>query len=474
MNNEEFRRQAHQFVDWMADYLATVEDYPVRAQVQPGDVRDQLPAAAPERGEAMDDIFRDFQEIILPGMTHWQSPHFFAYFPANGSYPSLLAEMLTATLGAQCMIWETSPAAAELEEQVMKWLGQLIGIPDSWSGVIQSTASDATLVALLTARERASDFQYNAQGGASQPRYRVYGSAELHSSIEKAVKIAGLGRENYVKIPVDEHFAMRPEALAVAIHDDRMNGYTPLAVVAALGTTSSTAVDPISLIADICTEEDLWLHIDAAYAGSALILPQYRDLIRGIEQADSFVFNPHKWLFTHFDCSAYFVRNHGHLIRTFEISPEYLKTQADAQVNNYRDWGVPLGRRFRALKLWFVLRSFGAEGLRQRLQHHIDLAQGLVREIDAHPDFERLAPAPFNLICFRYHPRGLDDPATLDALNARLLAELNASGQLYLTHTRLAGNYVMRLVIGQTEVQQRHVDAAWERIQKTAANLEQA
>ena len=471
MTHEEFRAFGHRLVDWMTDYLASVEDYPVRAQVQPGDIRRQLPPAAPETGESMDAIFRDFEELILPGITHWQSPNFFAYFPANGSYPSLLAEMLTATLGAQCMIWETSPAAAELEEQMMQWLGQLIGIPRHWSGVIQSTASDATLVALLTARERASGFAVNARGGAAQPRFRVYGSAELHSSVEKAVKIAGIGRDNYVKIPVDEHYAMRPEALAVAINDDRMQGYTPLAVVAALGTTSSTAVDPISPIADICIEEEVWLHIDAAYAGSALILPQYRHLVQGIEKADSFVFNPHKWLFTHFDCSAYFVKYAGNLIRTFEISPEYLKTQADAQVHNYRDWGVPLGRRFRALKLWFVLRSFGAAGLRARLQAHIDLAQDLRQRIEAHPDFELMAPVPFNLLCFRYHPAGLDDPAALDALNARLLDQLNASGRLYLTHTRLGGAYVIRMAIGQTEVQARHVDAAWARIQETAAAL---
>lgn len=472
LDADSFRQHAHRLVDWMADYLASVDKYPVKSQVQPRDIIDQLPAAAPPQGEEMSEILADFERIIMPGITHWQSPHFMAYFPANGSYPSLLAEMLTATLGTQCMIWDTSPAAAELEEQMMNWLGQLIGIPTNWDGVIQSTASDASLCAILSARERASAFLVNEQGLQEQPRYRVYGSTELHSSIEKDVKIAGLGRENYVRVAVDEEtLAMRPEALQAAIERDEAMGFVPLIVVAAIGTTSSTAIDPLPEITEICEAYGIWLHVDAAYVGSALILPECRSLIEGIERADSFVFNPHKWLFTHFDCSAYFVKDKGSLIRTFEISPEYLKTGVDRQVNNYRDWGVPLGRRFRALKLWFVMRSFGVAQMQAILRQHIAWAQELREQVVAHPDFDLMAPTPFNLVCFRYHPVGIDDGATLDQLNQRLLADLNASGNLYLTHTRLRGRYVIRLVAGQTYLERHHVQAAWELILEVAMRM---
>jgi len=471
LDPESFRAQAHRVVDWMADYLASVEQYPVKSQVQPREIIVQLPQAPPVEGESMEAILADFERIIMPGITHWQSPHFMAYFPASTSYPSLLAEMLTATLGAQCMIWETSPAAAELEEQMMHWLGQLIGIPAHWSGVIQSTASDASLCAILSARERASQFAVNEKGLQGQPRYRVYGSSELHSSVEKDVKIAGLGSDNYVRIAVDEALAMRPEALRAAIEADRAQGHDPLMVVAALGTTSSTAIDPLAPIANLCAEYGLWLHVDAAYAGSALILPECQALLEGIEQADSFVFNPHKWLFTHFDCSAYFIKDKASLIRTFEITPEYLKTGMDSQVNNYRDWGVPLGRRFRALKLWFVMRSFGVERMQAILRQHIAWAQTLRQQIEAHPAFEVMAPSPFNLICFRYHPPGVDDEATLERLNRQILSQINASGELYLTHTRLHGRYVIRLVGGHTHLAWRHLQAAWDLLQAVAAQV---
>jgi aromatic-L-amino-acid decarboxylase len=468
LDNQSFRQHAHRMVDWMADYLDQVAQYPVKSQVAPRALYDQLPPAAPVEGEDMDQILADFERLIMPGITHWQSPNFMAYFPANGSYPSLLAEMLTATLGAQCMIWETSPAAAELEEKMMNWLGQLIGVPDSWAGVIQSTASDASLCAILSARERASAFAVNAHGLQGAPRYRVYGSAELHASVEKDVKIAGLGRDNYVRIPVDASLAMRPEALAEAITADLAQGYQPLCVVAAIGTTSSTAIDPLPAIAELCTRHGIWLHVDAAYAGAALILPECQAMIQGIEQADSLVFNPHKWLFTHFDCSAYFVKDPASLVQTFEISPEYLKTGVDQQVNNYRDWGVPLGRRFRALKLWFVMRSFGVAQMQAILRQHIAWAQELAQQLQAEPAFDLLAPVPLNLICFRYHPPGLDDEATLDQLNQQLLATLNATGQLYLTHTRLHGRYVLRLVAGQTNLERQHLQAAWQLIRATA------
>ena len=471
MKSEEFRAHAHEMVDWMADYLDQVERLPVKPEIAPHTVLKQLPADPPDEGEPFDALFRDFREIILPGMTHWQHPSFFAYFPANASPPSILAEMLMATLGAQCMSWATSPAATELEERMMQWLRSMIGLPPAFTGVIQDTATTSTLCALLTARERRSGFQINQRGFSSEARYTVYCSSEAHSSIEKGVKIAGFGKEYLRKIPVGEDFSIIPSALADAVTRDLRLGYTPLCVVAALGTTGSTALDPIRPLATICKKHDLWLHVDAAFAGTAMIVPEFRWIADGVEEADSFVFNPHKWLFTNFDCSAYFVRDEESLIRTFEILPEYLKTTEAERVHNYRDWGIQLGRRFRALKLWFVIRTYGVEELRRMVRNHVALAQQLAETIRAAPDFELLAPAPLNLLCFRYAPRTITDPAERDALNARLLDSLNRSGHLFLSHTRLDGKYTLRLVIGQTNVQQRHVDDAWARIVATARAL---
>lgn len=470
MTSDEFRANAHTLVDWMADYLRDVEQYPVKSTVKPGEILAKLPASPPEQGEPFAEIFADFQKTIMPGITHWQHPLFSAYFPANSSPPSVLAEMLTATLGAQCMIWETSPAAAELEERCMEWLQELIGLPGEFVGVIQDTASTATLSALLSARERASGFTANHTGLYDSPRYVVYASQEAHSSIDKAVRIAGLGTDNLRKIPVDESYALKPEALLEAIKHDRAQGLVPLCIIASLGTTSSTAVDPIAEIGRIARNENLWLHVDAAYAGSALILPELRGYLEGIETVDSFVFNPHKWLFTNFDCSAYFVQDKAALIRTFEILPEYLKTGHASEVNNYRDWGVPLGRRFRALKLWFVMRSYGAEGLRTRIRQHITWAQQFRSWVEASPDFEVLAPSPFGLVCFRFAPPGTTE-AERDELNAALKERINASGELYLTHTKLNDRYVLRMVIGQTEVTLAHIEKAWAIIQSTTKTL---
>ena len=472
MDLKDFRRHAHELVDWMADYLEHIEDYPVKSQVRPKDILKQLPEAAPESGEVFEQIFADFQQIILPGITHWQHPAFHAYFPANSSPPSVLAEMLTATIGAQCMIWQTSPAAAELEERMMEWLREMIGLPPSFSGVIQDTASTATLCAILTAREQFSSFSCNREGLRTGPRYRVYCSEQTHSSIDKAVRIAGLGDENLRKIAVDENFAMLPEALEAAIAADIRAGMQPLCVIATLGTTGSTAIDPLEAIGQICRRHGLWYHVDAALAGSALLLPEMRHLIRGAEMIDSFVFNPHKWLFTNFDCSAYFVQDPGALIRTFEILPEYLKTPEDQRVNNYRDWGIPLGRRFRALKLWFVIRSYGVEGLQARLRAHLALAREFAGKVEQSPDFELLAPVPFNTICFRYKPPQIDDEETLNRLNSALLENLNRSGKVFLTHTRLNDRYTIRMVLGQTRVERRHMEAAWEMIVREARGLD--
>ncbi|MGE5340582.1 MAG: pyridoxal phosphate-dependent decarboxylase family protein [Candidatus Omnitrophota bacterium] len=471
MDLEEFRKRGYACVDWIVDYFRNIEQYPVKSTVSPRDIFNRLPEHPPETGENFDAIFKDFQEIILPGMTHWQHPSYFAYFNANNSYPSILAELLTAALGAQCMSWQTSPAAAELEERVMQWTGQLIGLPPTFEGVIQDTASTATMCAILSAREKYSDYGVNANGLYRMDRFTVYCSSEAHSSIEKAVKVLGLGRENLRKIAVDERFAMVPEKLEQAICRDKEDGAIPLAVVAAFGTTGSTAIDPLEPIVRICRQHNLWLHVDAAYAGTALVLPEMRGLIRGIEAVDSFVFNPHKWMFTNFDCSAYFVRDREPLIRSLEILPEYLKTREGNRVNNYRDWGIQLGRRFRALKLWFVLRSFGVSGIREKVGNHLRWAQEFASEIDASENFERLAPTPFSVVCFRYKPKGISDTETLNRLNQELMETLNDSGALYLTHTKLNGIFTLRLVIGQTHQEKRHIDAAWQRIQETAARL---
>ncbi|GAA5521172.1 aminotransferase class V-fold PLP-dependent enzyme [Aliifodinibius salicampi] len=471
MDNNEFRKHAHKLVDWMADYFEEVEDYPVKPNVQPSDILEQLPESAPKKQGDFQKIFKDFEEIIMPGMTHWESPNFMGYFPANKSYPSVLAEMLTATLGAQCMSWLTSPAATELEERSMEWLRKLLALPNSFTGVIQSTASTSTLCALLMARERTTDFDINENGFMENERLTVYCSSETHSSIEKDVKIAGFGRKNLRKIPVDDEFAMQPEKLEKAIQEDLQNGRKPTAVVATIGTTGSTAIDPLKEIGKLCSDYDLFLHVDAAYAGTALLLPEMRWMNNGIEHADSFVFNPHKWMFTNFDCSAFFVRDEDLLVQTLGIMPEYLKTPEDQRVKNYRDWGIPLGRRFRALKLWFVLRSFGREGLQKIIRHHIALAQNLEEEINQHPDFELLAPVPLNTLCFRFQPSHISDEQKLNELNKRLLNQIQQSGELFLTHTTLKDKYTIRMVIGNTNVEQRHVEKAWNLIQSLAAKL---
>ncbi len=473
MDSNEFRRHAHVLVDWMADYIDTIEGHPVKARVAPGEIAEQLPANGPQTGEDMDAILADFRELVLPGMTHWQHPMFMGYFPANSSYPSVLAEMLTATLGAQCMSWETSPAAAELEGRVMEWLRDWLGLPADFEGVIQDTASTATLCALLSARERATGFLVNERGFADldERRFAIYCSTEAHSSVEKDVKIAGFGSAALRKIAVDADFAMRPDALAERIEADLADGVVPLCVIAALGTTSSTAIDPIDAIGAICAEHGIWLHVDAAYAGTALLLPEFRWMLGSAENVDSFVVNPHKWMATNFDCTAYYVRDVDALVRTFEIQPEYLKTRADERVRNYRDWGIQLGRRFRALKLWFVMRSFGLEGLQAMLRRHIEYGQWLAETIDAHPGFERLAPAPLNCVCFRWLPPGGGGEELIEEANRRLLATLQDGGALYLTHTRLAGKYALRLVPGQTRVERRHVESAWQLVLDAAATV---
>lgn len=468
MDNNDFRRHGHAFVDWLADYFEQIEQFPVKSRSLPGDILSQLPVSPPEKGEEMEDIFRDFREIIIPGITHWQHPGWFAYFPANNSPPSVLAEMLTAGLGSQCMSWLTSPAATELEERLMEWLRQMIGLPDGMTGVIQDTASTATLCALLSAREKATGFEANRKGVTGD--LIVYASTETQSSIEKGVKIAGFGKDNLRLVKVRDDFSMCPESLEHAIRQDLESGLKPACVVATLGTTSSMAMDPLEAIAAICKQYGIWLHVDAAFAGTAAIDPGHRAFMQGVENCDSFVFNPHKWMLTNFDCSAYFVCNPDILLRTLSMQPEYLKTEADRQVKNYRDWGIQLGRRFRALKLWFVIRSYGVEGIREMINRHIALAAMFETWLQEDRDFELLAPRQLSLVCFRYNP-GSETEENLDMLNRQLLDAVNNTGQVFLTHTSLAGKFCIRLSVGQRTTSEKHLQLAWQLIREEASKL---
>jgi aromatic-L-amino-acid decarboxylase len=467
MDKEAFRNFGHDFVDWVVDYLDSVEKYPVRAPIEPGEILGRLPESAPLHGEPMENIFRDFKTIILPGMTHWQHPSWFAYFPANNSPPSVLAELLTAGIGAQCMVWETSPAAAELEERVLDWLRGILGLPEGMSGVIQDTASTTTLVALLTAREKSTDFLSNREG--IHEKLSVYVSEEAHSSVEKGAKIAGYGTDNIRRIPTDDKFAMAPARLEAAVVADKEKGLKPACVVATVGTTSSCGIDPLRPIGEICRSHGLYLHVDAAYAGTAAILPEKKWMLDGVEYADSFNFNPHKWMLTNFDCSAHFVKDPPSLIRTFEIHPEYLKTGVDAVVKNYRDWGIQLGRRFRALKLWFVIRSYGIKGLQTIVSEHIRLAGLFKGWVEEHDLFELLAPVHLSLVCFRLNDGRNEEE--LNTLNKKLIERINRSGKVLLSQTTLKGKFALRMAIGSRTTEERHVRQAWELIVNTAENI---
>ncbi len=464
MTPDEFRRHGKAMVDWIADYFERVESFPVLSQVKPGEIRAALPKSAPEHGESFEAMLADVDRLILPGITHWQSPNFFAYFPSNNSFPSILGEMISAGLGVQGMLWATSPACTELETHVLDWLVEMLGLPASFrsagkgGGVIQDTASSSALCALLAARERATNYAANEHG--CDGRLVVYTSSEAHSSIEKAVKIAGLGRANLRLIETDDAFAMRPEALARAIRSDRDAGRVPSFVSATIGTTSSNAIDPVRKIGEICRAHGVWLHVDAAMSGTAALCPEFRWTHDGAELADSYCFNPHKWMFTNFDCDCLYVADRAALIRTLSVLPEYLRNQATeaGAVIDYRDWHVPLGRRFRALKLWFVIRHYGVEGLRHHVRRHVELAQEFAEWVRADGNFELAAPAPLNLVCFR-HRGG-------DAANQKIMDRLNQSGDLYLTHTKLNGRITLRMSIGQSQTEHSHVERAWKRIQQ--------
>ncbi len=461
-----FRRYGRMLVDWIADYYERVETFPVLSRVEPGQIRASLPDRPPEHGEPFEAMLEDVERLILPGLTHWQSPNFFAFFPANTSFPSILGELLAAGLGVQGMLWATSPACTELETHVLDWVADLLDLPTAFrststgGGVIQDTASSAALCALLAARERATGGRANESG--CDGRLVAYASDQAHSSIEKAVKIAGIGRQNLRLVEVDETFAMRPDALAARIREDRAAGRIPFFVAATVGTTSSNAIDPVPEIGPICREEGLWLHVDAAMAGTAAVCPEFRHIHQGLEHADSYCFNPHKWMFTNFDCDCFYVADREALVRALTVLPEYLRNPAteSGAVIDYRDWQIPLGRRFRALKLWFVIRHYGAEGLRHHVRRHVELAQRFADWVREDDRFELAAPAPLNLVCFRYR---VDD-----RINQAILDRLNRSGQLYLTHTRLRGRLVLRFCVGQTHTEADHVERAWDRIREAA------
>jgi len=472
MDPEAFRRNGHSLVDWIADYLADPERYPVLSRVTPGEIAAALPPRAPEEGEPFEAIMADFERVLVPGLTHWNHPGFFAYFAITASAPGILAELLSAALNQQAMLWRTSPAATELEQVTLGWLRQLIGLPDTFEGVIYDTASIATMTALVAARESSIDGvrQRGLAGRDDVPRTRVYCSDQTHSSIDKAVIAIGLGHDALRRIPTDDRFSMRAGALREAIAADRAAGLLPIAAVATVGTTSTTSVDPVPEIADICAHERLWLHVDAAYGGVAAMLPSHAHVLDGADRADSLVVNPHKWLFTPFDLSAFYSRRMDVVRTAFALTPEYLRTSESAPVKNLMDTGVQLGRRFRSLKLWMVLRSFGAREIRERLSGHIALAQQLASWVDAHPDFERLAPVPFSVVCFRWKPAHahVTEPQ-LDAANEHIIDAVNQSGEVFMSHTRLKGVLALRIAIGHLQTTERHVRRAWDLIVEQAA-----
>ncbi|HLH55645.1 MAG TPA: pyridoxal-dependent decarboxylase [Verrucomicrobiae bacterium] len=469
MPPEEFRKWGHSVVDWIADYQKRIETFPVLSRSNPGELRKRLPSKAPEHGEPFKSILEDIDRLILPGITHWQSPNFFAYFPANTSGPSILGELLSAGLGVQGMLWATSPACTELETHVLDWMADMVGLPDNFKsagpggGVIQDSASSAVLCALLAAREGATGFQTNEHG--CDGKLVAYTSVHAHSSVEKAVKVAGLGRRQLRLIEADSAYAMRPDLLANQVQADRAAGLHPFFVSATLGTTSSSAFDPLPEISQVCRRENLWLHVDGAMFGPAAVCPEFRHLQRGVEAADSYAFNPHKWMFTNFDCDCFYVADRAVLIKTLSVLPEYLRNQAteSGAVIDYRDWHIPLGRRFRALKLWFVIRHYGLEGLRYHIRRHVELAQVFARWVEESRDFEMTAPAPLNLVCFA-HKAG-------NEFNRRLLERINQGGQMYITHCVLGGRYCLRFCVGQTHTEAEHVRRGWELIQQTAASL---
>ena len=461
MPAEEFRRYGYEIVDWIANYFEHIDEYPVLSQVQPGWLKDSQPKSAPENGESFGDVLKDMDRLILPAVTHWNHPNFHGLFSTSTSSVGVFGEMFAAAFDMKAMLWRTSPASTELEDVVLDWLRKMMHLPDVFEGIIYDTASVSTMHAIAAARERVNlkIRELGMSGRDDLPLLRVYCSEHVHSSIDKSVITLGLGTRSLRKIAVNERFEMIPEELADAIDEDVENGYVPICVIPTIGTTSSTSVDPVAAIADICEKHGIWLHVDAAYAGSAAIVPELQHYFKGCERADSIVTNPHKWLFTPFDLSVLYCRDLDELKRAFSLVPEYLKTSDESSVKNGMDYGIQLGRRFRALKLWFVMRYFGREGLIDRIREHCRLANLFASWVDESSNFEMLAPVPFALVCFRACPAGVDD---LDALNEKIMNDINASGEAYLSHTKLDGKFTLRLSVGSIRVEEKHLVKVWE------------
>lgn len=466
MDDEAFRNWSHKAADWGVDYRASLRDLPVRAQTQPGDTFNAVSDSAPESAEAMEAIFADFEKIIVPGITHWQHPRFFAYFPANAAPASVIAEQLVAAMAVQCMLWQTSPSATELETRVIDWLRRALGLPDQFTGVIQDSASSATLSAVLVMRERALNWQGNAQGLAHNNQLRIYCSGQVHTSIDRAIWVSGIGEANLIRIPAAGALrSMNPDALEAAIIADKQAGFLPAGIIACVGGTSVGATDDLKTVCQIAERHDLYVHVDAAWAGSAMICTEYRHFWAGVEDADSIVFNPHKWLGAQFDCSVHFVRDAKSLVRTLAIHPEYLKTDGHENIINYSEWTVPLGRRFRALKIWFLLRAYGLEGLRAMIRNHVRWSENLAKRLASTPNFRVVTEPMLSLFSFRHEPKGIDD---LDAHNQALITRINNDGRIYLTQTKVDGAFVIRFQAGSWDMTEADAHTAYDVIVELA------
>jgi aromatic-L-amino-acid decarboxylase len=474
MPAEEFRQYGHQLIDWIADFLANVGNLPVFPDVQPGDLTGKLPTAPPITGEDMGDILADVDRLIMPGMTHWNHPRFFAYFTSSGSGPGILGELLSAAFNINSMLWQSCPSATELEQVMLDWLKQMIGLPQEFWGITYDGGSSSTFHAIAAAREQMAELRIRERGlsGRSDlPRLRIYTSEQGHSSIDKAALALGLGLDSVRRVAVDEQYRMNPQALEEAIAEDRGSGILPFCVVATVGSTSCTSIDPVQAIAGICEREGLWLHVDAAYGGVAAVVPEMRDVLDGCDCADSIVINPHKWLFVPLDLSVLYTRKPEVLRRAFSLVPEYLRTTTDDDVENYMDYGIPLGRRFRALKLWFTLRYFGVEGILERIREHLRLARQFAEWVDQHSMFERLAPVPLSTVCFRARWQGMDDDGLLNHFNEQLMRAINHTGEAYLSHTKLSGRFTLRLVVSQLRTDAAQVARVWEIVQEQSQGL---
>lgn len=476
MEVEEFRKDGHELIDWLADYLRDIDEYPVLAQTEPGEIKNMLPKAPPLEGESMTEIYKDLDKIIMPGMTHWNHPKFMAYFNSSASGPGILAEMVASTFNINGMLWKSCPSATELEEVTLDWLRQMIGMPENYFGIIYDGASSGSLHAIAAARENLSGYKLREKGMTGRSdlkRLRIYASEHAHSSIDKGAITVGVGLEGIRKIPVDDNYSMLSDELERAIKEDIANGWLPFCVIATVGTTSTTSVDPVASIADICEKYDIWLHVDAAHAGSTAILPEMKPFFDGCDRADSFVLNPHKWMFVPIDLSVFYTRKPEILERAFSLVHEYLKTGEDQQVNNYMNYGIQLGRRFRSLKLWFLIRYFGVEGIQARIREHLRIGKMFAAWIDENPFFERLAPVPFSTVCFRAIVDGMGE-IQLNEFNQRLMDKVNATGKVFLSHTKLNDIFTIRIVISSVRTTEKHVQQVYELLVDNLGQLKSA